>query len=134
MSAPEEEVEMALFAQAKLYTDLPVFFPNESAEAPTDGSAHVVVTHFRNDSRIMTLAHQDYYQGILQMMICTPRGAGPGEARKRGGDIIALFPKNSVLLSGTTRVRVSKRPVLGSAAPTDVSYELPVRIPYETFI
>ena len=130
----EEDVEIALFEQAKKYTDLPVVFPNYDAGPPVDGSAYVEVTHFRNGSRIITLNNEDQFIGILQMLVRIPLGEGPGEARKRAGDIAALFPKNLSLRSNGVRVMVSKRPVLGTAAPTDVKYELPVSIHYETFI
>lgn len=133
MSA-EEDIEIALFTKAKEYTDLPLVFPNYDAIPPTSGSAYVEVTHFRNGSRPITLSYEDFFIGILQMMVCCPLGEGPGEARKRAGDIAALFPKNLRLTKNTTKVVISKRPVLGTAAPTDVKYELPVSIYYETSI
>lgn len=130
----EEDIEIALFKKAKEYTALPLVFPNYDSKPPLDGSGYVEVKHFRNGSQIRTLNDEDYFIGMLQMLVCSPLGKGPQEAVKRGSDIVALFPKNLLLTINSTRVRVSKRPVLGTAAPTDVKYELPVSIYYETFI
>jgi hypothetical protein len=130
----EEDIEIALFERAKEYTDLPLFFPNFDEVPPIDGSSFVEVRHFRNGSRIITFNDEDYFVGMLQMMVCCPLGQGPGEARKRAADIVELFPKNLSLWNNSTRVKIAKRPVLGSALPVKVKYQLPVSIYYEASI
>lgn len=137
-TTPEEDIEYALFHKAKEYTDLTLYFPNETGEPPENGPAHAVVTHFRNDSEAYTLSGDgcDMQMGILQFLIRLPLNSGSPEMRKRGGDIAALFwtPANLVLTRNTTRVSIAKRPVLGTALPTKTAYEMTVRIFYEAFI
>lgn len=130
----EQDIEIALFTRAKQFTALPLFFPNYDEIPPVDGKSYIEVRHFRNDSIGLTLSHSDYGMGILQMLVCSPLGKSPQEALKHAGDIVALFPKADILWQGTTRVKISKRPVLGTAAPTDTKYELPVSIYYEVSI
>jgi hypothetical protein len=138
MPTPEEDVEAGLFAQAKLYTDLPVYFPNDPEDPPVTGAGHVVVRHFRNGSEAMSLAGEgdDFNIGMLQMLIRLKRGSGLPEMRKRGGDIVSLFwtPANLVLTRNTTRITIAKRPVLGTAITTDKAYQMPVSIFYEVSI
>ena len=140
MSTKEEDIEKALFTKALEYEDLPLVFPNDGGEPPADGTSHVSITHFRNNSEPYSLSGDGdaRYTGILQMLVRCPSRQGSNEARKRGSDIVTLFwtPANLSLFSGATRVRITKRPVLGSAAPSknDAWYEQPVSIYYESFI
>jgi hypothetical protein len=138
MATPEEDIEFALFNKAMAYTDLPLMFQNEYEDPPVTGAGHVVVKHFRNGSRAMSLAGEgdDFNIGILQMMIRLPLGRGSPEMRKRGGDIVALFwtPANLVLTRNTTKVKIAKRPVLGTAITTDKAYQMVVSIEYEVSI
>lgn len=138
MSLPEEDIEILLFGKAKEYTDLPVIFPNEAIGPPADGSGHVVVSHFRNDSAPYALASDgdSLNMGILQMLIRLKLNTGSSEMRKRGADIAALFwtPVNLSLSRNGTRVRIAKRPVLGTAIPVGASLQMPVSISYEVFI
>lgn len=135
MSSPEEHIEMALFAKVEEYTDLPLKMPNVDEDPPADAGSHVVVSHHRNGSQRLSMSGgQNMFIGMLQMLVRCPRGAGPNEIRKRGGDIAALFPEDMVLVESGTRVRITKRPVLGTAAPARAFYEMPVSIYYEAFI
>lgn len=138
MSLPEEDIEKALFAKAKEYTALDLFFGNVDEAPDPTGVGHVVVTHFRNGNDAYSLAGDGDTKaiGFLQMLLRLPRGRGTNEARKRGADIVALFwtPANLCLQSGATRVRISKRPVMGSAVPNKAWYETPISVYYEAFI
>lgn len=138
MSTPEEDVEIALFTKAMEYTDLPVYLPNASAVPPAQLDGHVVVTHFRNGSVDYSLSGDGdaKFIGILQMCIYLPRGKGANEMRQRGADIASLFwtPANLSLTRNATRVRVTKRPVLGTAILNDTSYLMVVSISYEVFM
>lgn len=139
MSTPEEDVEIALFTKAMEYNStLPVFLPNASEPPPVGLTGHVVVTHFRNGSVGYSLSGDGDAQfiGILQMCIYLPRGQGANEMRKRGAEIASLFwtPANLSLTRNTTRVRVSKRPVLGTAITNDTSYVMVVSVYYEVFM
>jgi hypothetical protein len=138
MPLPEENIEAALFAKAEEYTDLPVMFPNDYEDPPVEGNGHVVVKHFRNGSRSMSFSGEgdDFNIGILQMLIRLPLGRGSTEMRKRGADIVALFMAipNLVLTRNTTKVKIAKRPVLGTAITTDKAYQMAVSIEYEVSI
>lgn len=139
MSTPEEDVETALFTKAMEYNStLPVYLPNDAEPPPVGLTGHVVVTHFRNGSVPYSLASDGdaKFIGILQMCVYLPKGKGANEMRKRGAEIASLFwtPANLSLTRNTTRVRVSKRPVLGTAIPNDTSYVMVVSINYEVFM
>jgi hypothetical protein len=136
MSDPEVAVEIALFTKAREYTALPLVFENDGAKILR--GAYVEVKHFRNGSIPYALAGDGDAMniGMLQMLVCVPLGSGQVEPRQRGADIVKLFwtPANLSLSYGGLRVRVQKRPVLGTGVKRDTSYVVPVSIFYEVFI
>jgi hypothetical protein len=140
MATPEEEVEMALFYRCAEFTDIPLFMPNHPNEPPSDGTtAHAIVKHIRAISQNLGLDDSpgmDYNEGMLHFLIRTKLHMGPGEMRAIGGALVDHFPKYSIHDSnGTldTKVKVCKRPVLGTATPTDAWYEMTCIVEYEVF-
>lgn len=136
MSDPEVSVEIALFTKAREYTDLPLVFENDGEKILR--SKYVEVKHFRNGSIPYALSGDGDAQnlGMLQMLVCVPLGSGLVEPRQRAADIAKLFwtPANLSLSYGGLRVRVQKRPVLGTGVKRDTSYVVPVSVFYEVFI
>lgn len=131
----DSEVTQALFNRAKQYIGLPLYFPNEKTGTPPTGP-HVEVRQFRGGSTPQSFdgSADDHTVGFLQMLVRVRKNTGDAFMRKVGDDIVALFPRYAILDSeGTlsTKVQVSKRPVLGTAIPTDAWYEMPVSIYYE---
>jgi len=136
---PEEAIEMVLFAKANTYSgSMPLIFPNDIQPKPADLSGHWIVTHFRNGNVPYALEGDGDTQtlGMLQFLGHFPLGEGPNKARKLASEIVELFwnPPNLSLSGHGVRVRVSKRPVLGTGLPLDTSYAVPVSIFYEVFI
>lgn len=136
MSTPDEDVEALLFAKAKEYTALDLAFPNDGYE-PNPDVAYVKVDHFRAGLNTYDLGGEcSYAKGFLQMCIYAPRGKGANEARARAGAIVDLWwtPHFLTLTKNGIRVKVSKRPVLGTGYNDVTSYLLPVSIYYEVFL
>lgn len=131
----DSEVTRALFAQALKYTALQLYFPNErTGTVPTE--PHVEVRQFRGGSAPQSFdgSEDDHTVGFLQMLIRMRLNTGDAEMRMHGDNIVALFPRYAILDGDgalSTKVLVSKKPVLGTAIETDTWYEMPVSIYYE---
>lgn len=139
MSNPDVLIEQLLIGKLNEYTDLPLVFENEAVPATQATlNSWVEVTHFRNGSIPYSLSGDGDTQllGMLQLAVHVRKGIGVVEARQRACDLQTLFwtPANLLLSSGGLRVRVAKRPVLGTGVPTDASYVIPVSVYYEVFV
>lgn len=134
----DSEVTRALFHQAMQYAgELPLYFPNrEGNNGKPPEEPHIEVRQFRGGSTAKSFdgSEDDHTVGFLQMLVRVHKNTGDGLINKVGDDIVALFPRYAILDSEgalSIKVQVSKRPVLGTAIPTDAWYEMPISIYYE---
>lgn len=139
MSEPDVVIEQILMTKVKEFTTLPLVFENVAeAQSQADLNAWVEVTHFRNGNVPYALSGDGDTQqlGMLQLAVHVKRASGVVEARHYAAELVKLFwtPANLLLSSGGLRVRVAKRPVLGTGVPTDASYVIPVSVYYEVFV
>lgn len=133
----EENVEAALMTRAESlpFPAAKIAWPNKKFTPPSDGSAYLEVTHFPNRSSRMALkgSAKEYMRGFLQILIRAPRNEGGDKATKIAGDVAAHFPSDLSLWSEGVRVRISKKPDVMSASPTETSWNVPVTVYYEAF-
>jgi hypothetical protein len=118
------------FDQAK------VAYPNKKKDPPADGSAYVEVAHFPNRSDRYGLKKgegKEHMLGFLQLLVRAPRNEGGEKATKIAGELALHFPADLSLWSEGVRVRISKRPDVMSASPTEASWNVPVTVYYEAF-
>lgn len=69
-------------------------------------------------------------QGIFQVSLYFPLGAGSLEATQRARDIAAHFPPGLMLDAGTIRVRIRGGASVAAGLPIDDRYMVPVRMRY----
>lgn len=136
----EENVEKALFARAEslpfaVANPTKVAWPNKPFNAPADGSAYVEVAQFPNRGTRYGLPSDgsEFNFGFLQLLVRAPRNAGYQEATKIAGELALHFPADLKLYSEGVRVKISKRPDVMSASPTEASWNVPVTVYYEAF-
>jgi len=67
-------------------------------------------------------------QGILQVTLCYPLGAGPAAAAARAELVQAQFARGTSLVQGGVVVTIERTPEIGVALIDDARYRLPVRV------
>ncbi len=136
----EENVDKALFDRAEtmpfaVANPSKVAWPNKPFDPPADGSAYVEVSHFpnRGDRYGLPSSSLEYNYGFLQLLVRAPRNRDRREAIKIAGDLALHFPADLKLYSEGVRVKISKKPDVMSASPTEASWNVPVTVYYEAF-
>lgn len=131
----EENVEAALIERAETmpFDQTKVAYPNKSFTKPSPLQAYVEVTHFPNRSSRYALkgSSPENMQGFLQLLVRSPRNEGAAPATKIAGELALHFPADLSLWSEGVRVRISKKPDVMSASPTEASWNVPVTVYYE---
>ncbi len=145
MPTIEESIEAALFAHVRdLEFDnaVPIAWPN--VDFPGKNSSGVPlpmpptfirVQHLPNNNNRLFIkgASPHLRQGILQLIVVTKLNAGAPPATAVAGSIAEQTPADLELFKDTIRIRIQAAPDVLAAVKTDVSWDLPVSIRYETF-
>jgi hypothetical protein len=67
-------------------------------------------------------------QGFMQVSLCYPIGAGPGDAAARALALRQTFPRGATLTSGGIAVVIARTPEIAPAQIDGDRYVVPVRI------
>jgi len=73
----------------------------------------------------------DIYDGIFQISIVAWHGIGELHLLRIAGQIKALFPRNTYLTQGTTKIWLERTGWISPAVISGESYMVPVSIPYK---
>lgn len=79
----------------------------------------------------ISTTHQIY--GLLQLNIHGKKNTGEAGARADAAAIVAHFPCDLELTSGTTKVRITSRPEARDMIVADASIFIPVMVAWEVF-
>ena len=77
-----------------------------------------------------------HYQevGLMQVTLCYPQNAGPGDAQTRAVALRNYFKRGSTFTSGGVKTIVTRTPAIGPALIDDDRYCIPVSISYQADI
>jgi hypothetical protein len=128
-----DEIMQALFGRAVVMEfvgpQMPVALPEQAPQfvPPADGK-YLDVTFFPNVPRWEGITNGIMEQGLLQVMVVWPRALGIVAPGRKAELVKAHFPKSLVLLSGTTRVSISREPVAAQPLVEPDKVSVPVTI------
>lgn len=109
---------------------IPVSCPDvtfDPAVGATDGK-YIEVAYFPNRPAWEGLAAGELSQGLLQITVVWPRGAGLVAPLEVAAGIKSHFAKTTVMVSGTTKVKVSAEPWAAAPLIDDSETRTPVTI------
>lgn len=141
----EAKIERALMNRVTslvLNPVLPISWPNFDFPGKNpDGTAkpmpasYIRVQHFPNRNTRLTLGSNDpvWRRGFLQLTVVTPLNKGAEPAKEIAGKIAEYFPADLPLDYGGVRVRVVTAPDVAPEIETDISWDVPVSVYYESF-
>lgn len=95
---------------------LPIAYPDIEFDPATDAPAgkYLEVGFFRNAPKWEGLGSGVLDQGVLVVSVIHPKDQGVIAINADAQDVADHFAKASILSSGTTRVKISREPVVGS--------------------
>lgn len=111
---------------------IPVAYPDiafDPATEATDGK-YVEVSYFPNRPAWEGVAAGALRQGLLQLTVVWPRGAGLVAPLQIAELIKTHFAKSTAIVSGTTKVKVSREPWAASPLIDARETRIPVTIPW----
>ena len=111
---------------------LPVAYPDvgfDPAVSATDGK-YLEVAYFPNAHRWVGLSTGALRQGLLQITVVWPRGKGHVLPLQIVNSIKTHFAAGTVMVSGTTKVKVKEEPVDASPIIEDHDTRIPITIPW----
>lgn len=112
---------------------IPVAWPNFKFD-PEIGSKYIDVRHLPNDTdRIMIRGETDRLHGILLLTINYPLNQGIELPINDAAIICDHFATDTVMESGDTRVRVTRRPIQREGLNVDGWWKVPIQVHYEAF-
>lgn len=106
---------------------LPVAYPEITFTPPADGK-YLKVDYFSNKPAWEGLSAGSLAQGLLQITVVGPRGAGTIQSAQIAQIIIAHFNKGLSLFSGASLVKINQEPYAASPISDDISLRIPVTI------
>lgn len=117
---------------------LPVAYPDLSFDPATDAPSgkYVEVSFFPNRPAWEGIATGALKQGLLQITVVWPRGSALPQGEEAGigpplaiADLVtAHFAKGTVMVSGTTKVKVSREPWVSPPLTDAAETRVPVSI------
>ncbi len=109
---------------------LPVAYPDVGFDPAVSAPAgkYLEVTYFPNAPAWEGLSAGALVQGLLQITVVWPRGKGHVLPLQIAETIKTHFAKGTVLVSGTTKVKVTREPVVASPIIEDHDTRIPVTI------
>jgi hypothetical protein len=119
------------FAQTQ---SLPIAFTNRafSTQAPGKYLRETFIPNIVSRPFIGSTAPQRH-QGLYQVDLMWPRDKGETEARTLAGELADHFPTDFRLTSGTTSVRITRRPDVAGMLIEDTRTMIPVTISWESY-
>lgn len=129
--AVEDDIHVALMARAETmvaalsYTAL---WSQKGGDQPA--GEHLRINHVPNDNASADLSSQAYErQGFLFVTLVSPLGVYEAGTKKKAGDIAAYFPRNLILSSNGTDVKITGHTVRPGRQEGQ-RWETPIRIAY----
>ncbi len=136
MSA-EEDIYEALMSHVEdlpFSPPIPIAWPNDHYE-PVIGTKYIEARHLPNDTqRTMISGDTDRLVGVLLLNLRFPRNYGDDLPSIDAGVIVEHFQTDTVLYSGDTRLRVTRRPIKKEGFEVDGWWITPVLVHYEAFV
>lgn len=124
----ETDIINAFFNTLDVANVAPGAWPN----VPYEGSTPYVRFHaLPAGVESIGLSGIDHRVGVVQVDCVVDAGVGIIEASILADQIIALFPRNTRLVSGSTTVLINKASAMGPGMQEPDHYFIPVTIPYE---
>ena len=137
MPAVETSIQTALFARVVslvLSPVHPVAWPNVNFTAPAN-KRYIRVAHLPNTTERLYIGSREphQHQGILQVMVVAPLNSGEATPRAIAAAVADHFPADLRLVQDGVTVKITKRPDIAAALPTDTELQIPVSISYRAF-
>jgi hypothetical protein len=112
----------------------PTEYPNVDFEPPADGSVWCRSTVMPGTPSIasMGVGGLNYYPGIYQVDVFSPKGKGAGDAETLAESIKALFTRGTTLTEDGETI-LCRLSWLAQPIPEETVWHQPVRVMYETY-
>lgn len=108
---------------------LPIAYPEISFTAPADGK-YLQVDFFANRPAWEGLTSGKLAQGLLQITVIWPRGAGIVGPNQAAQEVMAHFAKGLNLFDGDTKVTINQEPWATSPITDGTMVRVPITIPW----
>lgn len=133
--AIETDIMAALFARVSslvLAPAMPIAWPNV-AYTPPANHRYLRVQFVPNVANRILIDSDGPHQhlGLLQISVYWTKGQGEADARAKAAAVAAHFPCDLKLVSGSTTVRITKRPDVRDLIVEDAAVQIPVMISWE---
>lgn len=131
----EERIKFSLFgyvAAMDVDGDPPLAWPNNAFEPPP---TYLRVEQVPSENERMFFKGADPHRryGVLRLTVVSPLNVGPTFATRLAGLVAENFPDDLALYDYGIKVTIAEAATVNSAFKTDVSWDVPVTIPYQTF-
>lgn len=129
--AVEDDIHAALMTRAETMVaglSYAALWPQKGGDQPA--GEHLRIAHLPNDNATVDLSSQAYErQGFLFITLVSPLGVYESETKAKAGAIAAYFPRNLILSSNGTDVKITGHTIRPGRADGQ-RWETPIRIAY----